>query len=65
MENKRSEKSEEYEMREIRFNSPTPISNVPPWLFPKIKVDFAVMELKKGWDYSKIGQINRVDYRRL
>ena len=34
---------------------PTPISNVPPWLFPKAKVDLNILQLKKNWVESKIG----------
>ena len=32
------DKSKEYDLEGIQFSFPTPISNVPPWLFPKDKL---------------------------
>lgn len=43
-------------IKETTFNSPTPISTAMPWLFPKGKVYFVIMEPKKDWMESKTGQ---------
>ncbi len=37
-------KAEEYRLDSICFNTPTPVSNIPIWLFPKTEVDLNIME---------------------
>ena len=48
------EKTKQYKMTEIIFNPPTPISSVPPWLFPKIQINTEIMELKEGWGDTRM-----------
>ncbi len=38
-------KSEEYRLYIICFNTPTPISNISIWLFPKTEVDLNIIKL--------------------
>ncbi len=39
----------------ICFNTPTPVSNIPIWLFPKTEADLNIMELKDKWEESEKG----------
>ncbi len=48
-------KAEEYRLDSICFNTPTPVSNIPIWLFPKTEVDLNIMELKDKWEESEKG----------
>ena len=51
-----SEKAKEYKIEHLCFNSPTPKSSTPPWLFPKPEIDLNIKELKKEWENEEIGQ---------
>lgn len=50
-------KSEEYRVNNIWFNSPTPISNIPIWLFPRTEIDLNILELKNEWEESRKGHL--------
>ena len=49
-------KAKEYSIGNIQFNSPTPKSSIPPWLFPKPDINLNILELKKDWMNSEKGE---------
>ncbi len=40
-----------------------PVSDVPPWLFPEVKIDFSIMEKKKEWRMEEVGVKNSMYLR--
>ena len=49
-------KANEYNIGNICFGSPTPRSNIAPWLFPKPDIDLNILELKNDWENDVKGQ---------
>lgn len=47
------ERVREYGMEYLGFTMLTSVSNIPPWFFPEVKTDFAV--LKKEWRMEEVG----------
>lgn len=45
----------EYEMEAINFTMANPVSRIPPWLFPEVKVDITILEKKREWRMEEIG----------
>lgn len=38
----------EYGMEALDFTTPSPVSNIQPWLYPDVKTDFSILEKKRG-----------------
>jgi len=46
---------EQYGLKALDFITSTPVSNIPPWVFPEVKTDIGILEKKREWRMEEVG----------
>ena len=51
-----NEWAKKYGIYDLDFTQLSPVSVVPPWIYPEAKVDMNVSDMKKKWRQSEVGE---------